>query len=233
MSKPEQMSAIARIVNAKLEDDGKVTLNDTANYFTRHIEPKLSQVSTVKSLDKRELLRLKWLTYEQQKKHYVNWEHYLVKMGFARFSQTEEEFSNGNVVFHPGALDRMIHIDEMGFSYDGSKNGIGGRVATYFSNPIAPEAGAATAKSSIKISVLFGATYAHNPLPVMIIIPSKAKNPKLESELVLNLHQVKGKFGYNEERAFNCLVGKFSLIYFSCQKQFLYLTCYHQQSLHC
>ena len=109
----------------------------------------------------------------------------------------------------------MIHIDEMGFSYDGSKNGVGGRIATYFSNPFVPEAGVAVAKSSIKISVLFGATYANNPIPPMIIIPSKAKNPKIEKELLIHMHQIKGKCGYNDEKAFNCVIGKFKLYFLS------------------
>ena len=208
MDRQTQISTIAKIVNTKLEADGKAPIIDTTTYFLRHIEKKLTRASAVRSIDKRELLRLKWLTYEQQKMHYVNWELYLVEMGFARRSETKEEFDEGNLVFFPGSLDRMIHIDEMGFSYDGSKNGVGGRVPTYYSNPLVPEAGMAVAKSSMKISVLFGATYSNKPIPPMIIIPSKAKNPRIETDLLLHLHQIKGTFGYKDERAFNCVIGK-------------------------
>ena len=218
MNRQDQISTIGRIVNSKREDDGQDILDD-AFYFLKHIEPKLSLSSSVEKLDKRELLRLMWLTYEQQKKHYINWEHYLVEYNFGRFAESAEETStHGNVVFYPESLDRMIHIDEMGFSYDGSKNGIGGRVAAYFSNPDAPEAGIATAKSSLKISILFGATYAGNPIPPLIVLPNKAKKPKIELELLYELHQIKGVFGYKEERHFNCLIGKKKTFQFTYSK---------------
>ncbi len=208
MGRTTQASAIAKIVNAKLESDGIDVIMDTSTYFSRNIEPVLSRGSSVKTLDLRELLRLKWLTFSQQKQHYINWEKHIVELGFARHSITPEELANGNVVFFDGALERMIHIDEMGFSFDGTKNGIGGREEAHFTNELIPDAGVAVAKSSAKVSVLFSATYAGRPLPPMIILPSKAENPSLPIDLMLNLHQVKGKFGWKEERAFDCVVGK-------------------------
>ena len=210
MDRPQQISTIGRILNSKQKEDDNDILNDTF-LFLKHIEPKLSLGSSVEKLDKRELLRLLWLTYAQQKKHYINWEHNLVYYDFGRHAENEEEIvTHGRVVFHPDSLNRMIHIDEMGFSYDGSKNGVGGRIAAYFSNSDAPESGIATAKSSLKISVLFGATYAGNPIPPSIVLPSTAKKPKLELELLLHMHQIKGKFGYSEERYFNPVIGKSS-----------------------
>ena len=107
----------------------------------------------------------------------------------------------------------MIHIDEMGFSFDGSKNGVGGGPATHASNPDVADSGTAEQKSSAKVSILFGSTCAGEPLPVLIVFPSKAKNPKCEIQMLQNLHQIKGKFGYDEERHFNCLVGTWSSFY--------------------
>ena len=214
LNRPEQISIIGQVLDSKHELEGDNDILDHAYYFNKHIEPNLSLLgSKVEKMDKREILRLLWLTFAQQKKHYINWEHNLVRYNFGRHAVNEQEIStHGRVVFHPGSLERMIHIDEMGFSYDGSKNGIGGRVAAYFSNPDVPEAGIATAKSSLKISVLFGATYAGQPIPPLIVLPNTAIRPKLALDLLLNMHQIKGKFGYLDERYFNPLIGKLSSI---------------------
>lgn len=211
MKVPTQISVIGSILNNKREAEGSHPLDDV-NFFRRHIAKKLDQDSEVSFTDKRELLRSLWLTYEQQKKHYVNWEKHLIDLGFGRAPDDDKERSeHGNVVFHEGQLGRMFHIDEMGFSFDGAKNGIGGRVASNYSNPLFPEAGQASAKSSDKISILFGATYSKEPLPPLIVFPNAAKSPKIELKLLQSLHQIKGKFGYSKERTFNCVIGKLLL----------------------
>ena len=150
-----------------------------------------------------------WLTYEQQKKYYDNWEFHLIKSGFGREPENKKERNlYGNVIFHPGQLDRILHINEMGFSFDGAKNGIGGRIPCYYSNPLIAEAGTACEKSSLKVSILFGANYNCQPIPPLIVFPTTAKAPKLELKLLQTLHQVCGKFGYEEERWFNPVIGK-------------------------
>jgi len=101
----------------------------------------------------------------------------------------------------------MLHIDEMGFHFDGSKNGIGGRVSLTYSDPSLPDPGEAIAKSSDKCSILFGATYDGQAIPPLIVFPNKAKNPKLSLRMLQLLHQIKGHFGYNEQRYFNPVIG--------------------------
>ena len=143
-----QISTIGLIVNHKREAEGKLPIGDRG-FFRRHIQRKLDYKSEVSFKDPREVLRLVWLTYEQQKKHYVNWEFHLIKSGFGREPENKKERNMyGNVIFHPGQLDRILHIDEMGFSFDGAKNGIGGRIPCYYSNPLIAEAGTDREKSS-------------------------------------------------------------------------------------
>ena len=74
----------------------------------------------------------------------------------------------------------MFHIDEMGFHFDAQKNGIGGRISLDYTNPDFAEAGKATAKSSEKIIILFGATYSGQPIPCLLVFPNSAKNPRIE-----------------------------------------------------
>ena len=199
LRKKELTSLVGKIVNTKRDEDGDMEINDNSLY--RHIQKVLDTKCTIDFTDTRELLRLKWLTYEQQKKHYVNWEMFMIKFGFGRAPIDDaERLREGHVVFFNHMLRRMLHIDEMGFSFDGSKNGIGGRHAAIYTNPNLPNPGEAIAKSSEKISILFGATYDGQAIPPLIVFPSSAKNPKFDGQMVQLLHQIEGHFGYNEKK---------------------------------
>ena len=206
----QQTSIIGNIINSKRQKDGKLDISDTA-FFYNHIAKVLDVKCDLAFTDKREMLRLLWLTYEQQKKHYINWEENLIKQGFGRAPRdANERARNGNVVFFDGALGRMLHIDEMGFHWDGAKNGIGGRVEAMYSNPMVPDAGEASQKSSDKVSILFGATYAGTAMPPLLVFPSKAKAPKMKKSMLDHLHQIEGMFGYSDlkKRKFNCVIGE-------------------------
>jgi hypothetical protein len=62
-----------------------------------------SRSQDVTIIDSREALRVKWLTYVNQKKHHENWEEFLVEHGFAREPMSEEErVQVGHVVFREG-----------------------------------------------------------------------------------------------------------------------------------
>lgn len=164
-------------------------------------------VCDLKVTDKREMLQILWLSYDQQKKHYLNWEHHLIDKGFGQEPRDGKERElHGNVVFFESSQRRMLHIDEMGFSFDGSKNGLGGRVAKVFSNPLIPDAGQADQKSGDKVSILFGANYEGETIPPMIVFLSKAKQPKAKMRMLEALHQIKGKFGYSHKHTFNCVI---------------------------
>ena len=73
-----QISTIGKIVNDKLKREGN-DVSDVA--FFRNIEKNLDLSCTLEHADKREMLRQIWLTYEQQKKHYINWEKNLIELG--------------------------------------------------------------------------------------------------------------------------------------------------------
>ena len=101
----------------------------------------------------------------------------------------------------------------MGFSLDGSKNGVGGRPGTVLTNQKLPDGGEAVEKSSAKVSILFAANYDMQPLPLLIIFPSKAKEPGYKMEMICALHQIKGKFGWPSERYFNNIIGKYPVLH--------------------
>ena len=60
----------------------------------------------------------------------------------------KEQEEHGHVVFFESQKLRILHIDEMGFMFDGSKNGIGGRPGTVFYVPELAYGGQPVQKSS-------------------------------------------------------------------------------------
>lgn len=206
------MSVVQSIVDDKREADGLMEGIHGVTFFERIQKKNSGHCELSNAVDKREVLRALWLTHNQQERHYNNWEKFVVEKGFARLPMNEEErLEKGNVIFYPGALARMSHIDEMGFSFDGSKNGVGGRPEAAFNNPDISSGGVPVQKSSLKVSFLFGSTYDHQVFPVLIVIPSKAHNPSISISLLQRLHQVKGCFGYPRSKYFDCHIGEFVL----------------------
>ena len=192
LQRTEYISIVGEIVNGKRINDGNDEIDDVT--FYKRIEKINAMQCEPSTTDKRELLCLMWLSYNKQKRHYMNWEKNLVDLGFARWPVDENERAElGYVVFKPGATSRILHIDEMGFSLDGSKNGVGGRPGTVLTNQKLPDGGEAVEKSSAKVSILFAANYDMQPLPLLIIFPSKAKEPGYKMEMICTLHQIKGK----------------------------------------
>jgi hypothetical protein len=123
--------------------------------------------------DPRELLRAMWLTYENQNLNHIRWEQTLVDLGFGWLAASDiQRKEHGNIVLYPGQAQRIVQVDEMGFSSDGSKNGMGGRPGALLSNSNVPETGTPVNKSSGKTSWLFGMNFADEALPPMAVFAS-------------------------------------------------------------
>ena len=201
MTRGDLVAAIGEIVNAKLVDMEDDVLNATK--FYGRIEAELARDCSLTTADTRELLRATWLTYQNQNKHYEYWERQLVDLGFGQYaSNHEERLKHGNVVLYDGMAKRIIQCDEMGFSLDGSKNGVGGRESATPTNPNLPEAGKPTNKSSQKSSWMFGMNFDDEPLPPMVVLPSAAEIPKFKVHFVTEMPQVEGVFGFPGARFF-------------------------------
>ena len=48
--------------------------------------------------------------------------------------------------------------------------------------------------------------FVDEPLPVLLILPSSANEPRIRLELITRMHQVKGCYGFNDERQFSCMI---------------------------
>ena len=90
-----------------------------------------------------------------------------------------------------------MNFDEMGFSYDGCKNGVRGRKAMYHTNKHLPQPGQASNKSAQKNSLICGMNFAFEALPPGIILQSSAVAPRIRVQLLKHMKHVRGQFGHS------------------------------------
>ena len=200
-NRTQMASAIGKIVNDYRCQNDIEELSDTTIY--RLIEDENSPRQEVKAPDKKEAMRTLWLTYENQLAHHIAWETKLVDLGFGRHSTPEEFPEHGHVVLFEGAASRLGHFDEMNFSFNGSKNKKGGREAGLPSNPDLPDQGVQEEKSSVKCTLLCGATYADEAYPLYIVLSGKKSATKrLKRILIDQMAQHEGKWGCSESKRF-------------------------------
>lgn len=99
-----------------------------AKFYAR-IEREICHLQDLTKADSRESLRVLWLAYQAQLKHYKNWEATAVELGFARNLQPDEtpEEAGGHIVWDQALLHRVLQFDEMSIALDGTDSSIGGR----------------------------------------------------------------------------------------------------------
>ena len=203
-NRSELTALVGEILNAKRKEDGQLVLGE--GHFFRRIELELSQKQDLSSGDRRESIRVEWLTYLTQKLNYERWEEMAVELDFARKPLEGEETNGQHIIWHEGQERRVINLDEMALSLDASSTRGGGRQSQV---PIAIGVngdGESAPKSSDKVTVIYGMNFANEPLPPYIQFPTAAKTTeryKLQSTMLASLRQVKGKFGYPAERYFD------------------------------
>lgn len=84
----------------------------------------------------------------------------------------------------------------MGFSYDGCKNGKGGRKAAVSNNKNLPQPGQPSNKSSKKNTVIAGMNFAAEALPPGLVLQTAAVNPMIRIQFLKYMKHVRGQFGY-------------------------------------
>jgi hypothetical protein len=186
---------VGAIVNAKLMSENQDEISEVQ--FFECIQKDLSRETILTTTNPRELLRAQWLTYDNQNLNHISFEQTVVSLGFGCWpSSDDERKEHGNVILFSGQARRICQLDEMGFSANGSKNGMGGRPSSLMSNATAPDAGTPVNKSSAKTSWLLGVNFADEALPPLAIFAMSAINPKFRGHYLRNMHQVEGIFGY-------------------------------------
>lgn len=145
--------------------------------------------------DKRESIRVQWLTHTAQKLNYERWEECVVELGFARYPRDDEDTGNEFIVWHEEQERRVINLDEMSLSLDSSSTRGGGRPAAV---PMAIGIhgdGDPAPKSSDKCTVIFGMNFASEAMPPYIQFSTKATHTsrcKLHAAPLDSLQQIQG-----------------------------------------
>jgi hypothetical protein len=195
LNRTQLTAEVGAIVNAKLMSENQDEISEVQ--FFERIQKELARETLLTTTNPRELLRTQWLTYENQNLNHISFEQTVVSLGFGRWpSSDDERKEHGNVILFSGQAQRICQLDEMGFSADGSKNGMGGRPSSLMSNAAAPDAGTPVNKSSAKTSWLLGVNFADEALPPLAVFATSAINPKFKGHYLRNMHQVEGIFGY-------------------------------------
>jgi hypothetical protein len=199
----ELCSLIGQIVNDKIERDGGEPLND--RWLHERVKKRNANVQNVTIVDKREALRVKWVTYQTQLLHHINFEKFVVEKQFARLPNSEEEQAQeGHVVYFEGQESRFINFDECQLTLDGTDESAGGRPASTASHTNVPECGASSNKSAKKCTLMMGIA-GDEALPPFFIYPSMAKTsaPRLQWEILLPLPQIHAQYGYKGKKHFD------------------------------
>ena len=142
--------------------------------------------------------RLKWTTYNDINTWFNTLKDTLVANGFARMKR-DDEIAEGELVFFPGQLNRIINLDESGLTLDGNGSQAGGRPSTaYESADKYVGCGADRInKSSSQITLVAGSNAAGFPLPLHFQLKSNAMEEEKNQihELFVNgIQNTKGKY---------------------------------------
>ena len=122
-------------------------------------------------------------------------------------SKRDEE---GDLYIPVEKLSRIINVDELCLSLDGSNGQRGGRPEEVFYCPSLPQTVRATRKSSLTTTLITGGTASEEAIPPQFQFLAKAQTAeteKLRLELVAYMPHVRGKFGAPEDQAWNITVG--------------------------
>jgi hypothetical protein len=205
MEREELTSLLGRIVKSKQQ---QVDFDEVALY--KRILYHNSNVQAVNVVDPREARRHAWLKYTTLEKHYQQWECEMLRLGFARKPIGEEELKReGHVVFHDEQLQRYVGLDECKISLASGKKDehTGGRPGSTPTNPLLPDPGKASEKSSKCLTVLFG-HIGDEAFAPLLIFPTSAQpeNRKIYAKHIGSLQQICGKFGHSMPRWHDCSV---------------------------
>ena len=148
--------------------------------------------------------RVRWTTYANLRLWFDNWKREVIELGFAK------ESAEGEVIFPQDQLERIINLDETCLSLDGSDGARGGRPNVAYINQTLPQLGKSSAKSNITTTLITGSSAAGEALPPHFQFSTKAKSVdtmKMRRETVIYMHDVRGKFGNEENKIWPVTLG--------------------------
>lgn len=204
-SRTELTALLGDIINHKRQADGKEELDE--DWVMKQIEIQNSMKQQMKKSTACESYRGLWLTYDNLMKNYMRWEECLVELGFAHLPiDDKEKKAKGHVVFFEGQMNRVLNVNELCLYLDGkAEHGSGRPGSTPICSDI-PDAGTATNKSSMKVTIQFGIA-GNEFIPPHVNVPSSAAagQAKLFSKMFHGYREIIGKYGCLKEHHWQVL----------------------------
>ena len=71
---------------------------------------------------------------------------------------------------------------------------------------LVPNPGDPAQKPSLKVTILYGITYAGEALPPLIILPTCAETPIVREKLLCRFDQVMAQYGNPRKKVFDCMI---------------------------
>ena len=174
----------------------------------RDIANEIAVTTTNTTMEKR---RLVWSTYNNINIWFEQMKKELIELGFARAVTTEDVDVVGELVFHPGQLDRILNIDESEVSTDGTSKLTGGRPVTEYCSRESSISGAeGSNKSGYSATFIGGSTMSGYPVPPHFQVRSLAQteqNRKLDADLFKDMRKIRGQFGFDRVKEFGVTAG--------------------------
>ena len=197
LKRPQLISLLDQIVNDKRKREGKKEI-DATHLYKYHIEPLNSLRQDMNPVDRREFIRVLWLTYKNLKQNYSRWKDACIQEGFARLSETEEEFQeHGQIVFFDGKFsNKFMSFDEMQLSLDQNSERPGGRPADTPTNPSISDPGSGEYKSGTYCTIV-ASIVGNEPGIPMFIFPTQAKSGQVNvyPKRLESFPQIHAKYG--------------------------------------
>ena len=173
LNRPEESSLLDQIVNERQRDRNQPEISAISLY--KRIEKENYCRLDVDIVDKRDAIRVAWLTYQKLLKNHINFERLAVERGHARMPRGERErHQKGHVVFHDPYAERYTTFDEAKITLDGKDEDGGGRPVVPHTSREVSESGVNTEHSG-NVSTIMMATIGDEAAPFMVVYPTRAK----------------------------------------------------------
>jgi hypothetical protein len=204
--KQSTIKQLVQIVNATVNAGGFTKTDDNLTRKLRKDTAEQFEVGKANVIEQRRLL---WTTSYNLDMWYTTWKKTLIDLGFAREKLASDD-TEGEVVFHPGQLDRIVNFDETDGSIDDTTGKRGGRPGlTFYSREVTGGATAAN-KSSTSATIIFGSSAAGEPLPPHFQLKTTAQTAeaqRMSTAWFRNTHSILVKFGFDSKQERPCTFG--------------------------
>lgn len=155
-------------------------------------------------MEKVEARRILWTTHKNLTIWFENLKVNLQKLGFRTIGPRD------NIKISLERLGRILNLDEICLSLDGSNGNRGGRSEVYFCNPHFPIVDKATSKTALTTTMITGSTTCDEALQPHFQFQTNAttvEREKLPNDLVQFIPKIWGKFGSKGRQVWSVTFG--------------------------